>query len=1161
MKKLRPFITEDFPEKKQTHQWGNVMSSALALTLCEEVRKNKKPLLVVTNNSLECDQLTGELRFFLGNEDVAILHFPDWETLPYDHFSPHQDVISERISTLNEISKNKNIILVIAINTLAHRLSPLSFLRGYSFTLKEHDKMDLAILRRELIQAGYSLRDHVYEHGEFSVKGAMIDLFPMGSTQPFRIELFDDEVESIRTFDPESQRSIEKIKSIHLLPAREFPFNKEAIRFFKNRFLNEFDVNPNECPLFLDIEKGVFYAGIEYYLPLFFETTATLFDYLPENTLVFHAGSLQASIQNFWAEINRQYESLRYDRTRPILPAHKMFLPENELFEGFNRFARVIVHDTPLTANTTHHFNAKLVKLDHLVLESKAENPWLKVQQWTHKANIDQGRVLFIAETMGRKETLSEQLKQHAITHQVFTDWFEFMQSEAPIGLTVGLLSQGFQLTEQKISLVPESVLFGRVTRSSRKKQGQQDHSELIVRSLTELKLGDPIIHLDHGVGRYRGLQLLEVENRLHEFVAIEYAATAKLYVPVSSLHLISRYAGFNVDSAPLHRLGHEEWQKEKKKAQEKACDVAVELLDIYARRKTQTADIYTNDAEAYQQFCDQFRFEETVDQNNAIDAILRDLQSGQPMDRLICGDVGFGKTEVAMRACFVTAYHGRQVAILVPTTLLAQQHYESFCDRFAGWPFKIAVLSRFKSAKEQTLSLIDIKEGKVDIVIGTHKLLQDSVQFKNLGLIVVDEEHRFGVRHKEQLNKMRGNLPMLTLTATPIPRTLNMAVSGLRDISIIATPPARRLSIKTFVKEYANNLIKEAISRELLRGGQVYYIHNQIETIAKTVENLQALVPNARITFAHGQMPERELERIMSDFYHKKTTILVCTTIIETGIDIPSANTIIIERADRFGLAQLHQLRGRVGRSFHQAYAYLLTPPPKSMTADANKRLEAISSAQDLGAGFTLATHDMEIRGAGALLGEEQSGHMHTVGFSLYLEMLESAVKSIREGKEVDWKKPLSHGCDINLHLSAIIPETYLPDIHSRLILYKRISGAKSFQALTELKEEMIDRFGLLPEPAQNLFKVTELKLKANELKLTKIDLSAKGGFIDFSEDTPIDPLNIILLVQKQPQQFRFEKGKRLKIYAELIQEEQRFNHVEHLFNEFKKNSAHFKK
>ena len=869
---------------------------------------------------------------------------------------------------------------------------------------------------------------------------------------------------------------------------------------------------------------------------------------------MFHQHNIQEAITHFWDEIQRQYENHRYDKTRPVLLPQQLFLAQNECFQAMNDFGRITLHPNAVVANATHHFNANAEAITLAFTEEKPEQVWLKFKHWLENTHLEKQRVLIAAESMGRRESLGDHLKTQGISYTFFDHWQAFLERPEKVGIIVGTLGQAFRWITTNVVILPESALLGRKTIARRKKRAEADHSELIVRSLTELKLGDPIIHIDHGVGRYRGLQLLKIEGKEHEFVTIEYAKQAKLYVPVSFLHLISRYAGFDVDSAPLHQLGHEEWQKEKKKAQEKAYDMAVELLEIYAKRKAQQIEHYPLDEQAYQQFSDQFRFEETIDQQNAIQAVLKDLQSNQPMDRLICGDVGFGKTEVAMRACFIAAYHGKQVAILVPTTLLAEQHYESFCDRFAGWPFKIAVLSRFKNAKEQDKILSELKAGHIDMVIGTHKLLQENVGFKKLGLIVVDEEHRFGVRHKEQLNKMRGNLPILTLTATPIPRTLNMAVSGLRDISIIATPPQRRLSIKTFVKEHSVPLIKEAITRELLRGGQVYIIHNEVESIEKRAQELQLLVPEARIAFAHGQMPARVLERIMSDFYHKKTTVLVCTTIVETGIDIPSANTMIIERADRFGLAQLHQLRGRVGRSHHQAYAYLITPPIKTLSADAQKRLEAIQSAQDLGAGFTLATHDMEIRGAGTLLGEEQSGHMHTVGFSLYLEMLETAVQAIREGKQAEWNQPIHHGSEVNLHVAAIIPETYLFDIHERLIMYKRISAAKNSESLALIKEEMIDRFGIAPPNVQYLFKTTELKLKAEKLKLTKIELSAKGGWIDFSEDTPINPMTIIQMVQKKPEAFRFEKGKRLKILSAPEQEVARFSYIEELIHALSK-------
>ncbi|HET8731619.1 MAG TPA: transcription-repair coupling factor, partial [Moraxellaceae bacterium] len=737
-----------------------------------------------------------------------------------------------------------------------------------------------------------------------------------------------------------------------------------------------------------------------------------------------------------------------------------------------------------------------------------------------------------------RRESLLELLARASLKPGAVSGWDDFLaRKDTTPAIAVGPLEQGLWLQDPPIAVITESQLLGqRVMQSRRRKATSQDvSSELVIRNLSELQPGAPVVHIDHGVGRYQGLVTLEVDNQAQEFLLLEYADSAKLYVPVSSLQLIARYSGADDDHAPLHRLGTEQWTKARRKAAEQVRDTAAELLNIYARRAARPGHAFSFNESDYALFASGFPFEETADQAAAIIATIADLRAKRPMDRLVCGDVGFGKTEVAMRAAFVAVQDGGQVVVLVPTTLLAQQHYENFRDRFADWPIKIDVLSRFKSAKEQAAALKQLEEGKIDIIIGTHKLLAEDVRFKHLGLIIVDEEHRFGVRHKEALKNMRAEVDMLTLTATPIPRTLNMAFAGMRDLSIIATPPARRLAVKTFVRESHPAVIKEAILRELLRGGQVYYLHNEVESIEKCSQELQALVPEARIGIAHGQMRERELEQVMQQFYHKQFNVLVCTTIVETGIDVPSANTIIMDRADKLGLAQLHQLRGRVGRSHHQAYAYLLTPHQKAMTGDAEKRLEAIAAAGELGAGFALASHDLEIRGAGELLGEEQSGNINTVGFTLYMEMLEQAVKAIRSGKTPNLDQPLAQGTDVNLRISALIPDAYLPDVHNRLMLYKRISNAKDQAELDELQVEMIDRFGLLPEQTKNLFAVTSLKIEAEKLGITKIDASAGGGRLEFGTETKVDPMRLVKMIQTQPRKFRLEGADKLRFIMEM--------------------------
>jgi len=997
-------------------------------------------------------------------------------------------------------------------------------------------------MRLRLEAAGYRCVDTVYEHGEFAVRGALIDLFPMGSPLPYRIDLFDDEIETLRTFDPENQRSIDKVESIRLLPAREFPLKKEAVTGFRARFRERFDVDFRRCPIYQDLSTGITPAGIEYYLPLFYEETATLFDYLPEDSQVFSLPGIEQAAEQFWSDVRNRYEERRVDPERPLLPPAELFMPVEDCFARLKLWPRVVASQQDVEPGIgRERFTAQA--LPELAIEAKASEPLGKLRRFLDEYA---GRVLFTAESAGRREVLLELLARLKLRPQEVEGWEEFLASQERLAITIAPLDEGLQLDD--VALVAESPLFGQRVMQRRRREKSRDGGENVIKNLTELREGSPVVHIDHGVGRYQGLVTLEIEGQAQEFLLLQYAEDAKLYVPVASLHLIARYTGSDDALAPLHRLGSETWQKAKRKAAEQVRDVAAELLDIYARRAAREGYAFKDPQVDYETFAAGFPFEETPDQQAAIDAVREDLLSAKPMDRLVCGDVGFGKTEVAMRAAFIAVHGGRQVGVLVPTTLLAQQHYNSFRDRFADWPVRVEVMSRFKSAKEVQSAIAELAEGKIDILIGTHKLLQDDVKFSNLGLVIIDEEHRFGVRQKEQLKALRSEVDILTLTATPIPRTLNMSIAGMRDLSIIATPPARRLSVRTFVMEQQNTVIKEALLRELLRGGQVYYLHNDVKTIEKCAAYLQALVPEARVAIGHGQMRERDLEQVMSDFYHKRFNVLVASTIIETGIDVPSANTIIIERADKFGLAQLHQLRGRVGRSHHQAYAYLLTPTRKAMTDDAQKRLEAIANAQDLGAGFVLATHDLEIRGAGELLGEGQSGQIQAVGFTLYMEMLERAVKAIRKGEQPNLEQPLGGGPEINLRLAALIPEDYLPDVHARLILYKRIANAADEDGLKELQVEMIDRFGLLPEPTKNLVRLTLLKLQAEKLGITKIDAGPQGGRIEFSADTSVDPMVLIKLIQSQPNRYKFEGATLFKFQVPMERPEERFNTLEAL-------------
>ena len=1129
--------------------WGNLPGAALSLAIAEAASAAKRFTLLLTADSQSADRLEQELRFFA--PDLPVLHFPDWETLPYDLFSPHQDIISQRISSLYRLPELVHGVLVVPITTALHRLAPTHFLLGSSLVLDVGQTLDVEQMRTRLEASGYRYVDTVYEHGEFTVRGALIDLFPMGSKLPYRIDLFDDEIETLRTFDPETQRSIEKVDSIRLLPAREFPLQKDEVTRFKARFRERFDVDFRRSPIFQDLSSGITPAGIEYYLPLFFESTSTLFDYLPQDTQVFSLPGIEQAAEQFWNDVRNRYEERRIDPMRPLLPPAELFLPVEDCFARLKTWPRVIASQAPLEG--AQMFPASV--LPDLAIQAKAANPLAALAGYIEDFP---GRVLFTAESAGRREVLLELLERLKLRPQTVDGWQEFVSSKARLAITIAPLDDGLQLNDPALALIAESPLFGqRVMQRRRREKRSDGGNDAVIKNLTELREGAPVVHIDHGVGRYLGLATLEIDGQAAEFLTLEYAEAAKLYVPVANLHLIARYTGSDDALAPLHRLGSETWQKAKRKAAEQVRDVAAELLNIYARRAARVGYAFADPALDYETFSAGFAFEETPDQQTAIEAVREDMLAAKPMDRLVCGDVGFGKTEVAMRAAFIAVHGGKQVAILVPTTLLAQQHYNSFRDRFADWPVRVEVMSRFKSAKEVNDAVAELAEGKIDIVIGTHKLLQDDVKIKNLGLMIIDEEHRFGVRQKEQMKNLRSEVDILTLTATPIPRTLNMAVSGMRDLSIIATPPARRLSVRTFVMEQNKSTVKEALLRELLRGGQVYYLHNDVKTIEKCAADLAELVPEARIGIGHGQMRERDLEQVMSDFYHKRFNVLIASTIIETGIDVPSANTIIIERADKFGLAQLHQLRGRVGRSHHQAYAYLLTPPRQQITGDAEKRLEAIANTQDLGAGFVLATNDLEIRGAGELLGEGQSGQIQAVGFTLYMEMLERAVKAIRKGEQPNLDQPLGGGPEVNLRVPALIPDDYLPDVHTRLILYKRIASAVDEEGLKDLQVEMIDRFGLLPEPTKNLVRITLLKLQAEKLGIKKIDGGPQGGRLEFAAETPVDPLTLIKLIQSQPKRYKFEGATLFKFMVPMERTEERFNVVEALLERLTPASA----
>jgi len=1132
------------PVKNGDTKWlGGVEGASAGWLIAQAATQQQGLTVVICRDTTSALTLEGEVNFFAADQEVQILPFPDWETLPYDNFSPHQDIISNRLTSLHQLPLLKQGIIIVPVSTLMHRIVPKEFLSANTLLVKRGQSIDIDKLRMQLTQAGYVAVESVFSHGEFAFRGSIIDLFPMGSQDPFRIDLFDDEVDSLRTFDPETQRSIEQINEINLLPAREFPLTDSAISLFKRQWRERFDVNVKSCPTYQDVSNGFAPAGIEYYLPLFFDQTNTLFDYLPENTLLISEGALESKSQEFWQDASGRYEERRHDIENPILTPGELFLNANEFMRALKAFRKLQFSSEPVAGAGRSNLACNIPA--QLSVEAQSSKPLSALEG--HLANTTQSRILFCAESAGRREALLELLKRIKINPKLVDSWQQFSQSKAQFCICIFPLSRGFSATNHW-EVISESQLFGHQVFQQRRRTKEKSQSELVVRNLTELHLHSPVVHIDHGVGRYLGLETIVIDDQSNEFVKLSYANDATLYVPVANLHLISRYSGSSDELAPLHRLGTEQWSKARQKAAEKIRDTAAELLSIYARRAARKGFSFDSPADEYQRFAANFPFEETPDQAMAIQAVIRDMTSIQPMDRLICGDVGFGKTEVAMRAAFIAVQSGKQVAILVPTTLLAQQHYENFNDRFADMAVNIDIVSRFKTAKEQALTLGKLKSGSVDIIIGTHKLIQNDVKFARLGLVIIDEEHRFGVQQKERLKSMRSEVDILTMTATPIPRTLNMAMSGMRDLSIIATPPAKRLSVNTFVRESDPSIIKEAILRELLRGGQVYILHNEVKTIDKLARELAELVPEARIGVGHGQMRERQLEQVMSDFYHKRFNVLLSTTIIETGIDVPNANTIIIERADKFGLAQLHQLRGRVGRSHHQAYAYLLTPSLKTISKDAKKRLEAIAEATDLGAGFTLASHDLEIRGAGELLGDDQSGQIQGIGFTLYMEMLEQAIEAIREGKTPNLDKPLQFGSEINLHIPALIPDDYLPDVHSRLVMYKRISSSKNDTDLKELQIEMIDRFGLLPQSSKNLFRITALKHSAAALKISKIDAGAGSGKIDFLPDTDINPMLLVDLVQKQPKRFKLAGASQLKFILPMPGPEERFKAIEQL-------------
>jgi len=1101
------------------HRQSGLAGAADALYLAK-LAHQAAPLVVVCASAWDANRLAEELRWF--DPDLRVCAFPDWETLPYDAFSPHPDLVSERLATLYQISRGEFDVAVVALATSLYRLAPPGFLAAHTFFLKQKTSLDEAGFRAQMALGGYTHVNQVYAPGEFSVRGGLIDLFPMGSAVPYRIDLFDNEIETIRAFDVDTQRSIYPVSDVRLLPAREFPLDEAGITRFRQNFREHFEGDPSKSKLYKDVSNGLAPAGIEYYLPLFFDATATLFDYLPKATrLVFH-GALDTAGQAFWADTQGRYRLLSGDRDRPLLPPAELFLPTDAFFTLAKTYERL---------DLTQSGEGLARPLPPIAVDRREVHPVAKL-----KAFVDgfAGRVLIVAPSPGRRETLHEYLAEHGLATTLADTWHDALTHDNRILLTHGPLAEGFITADGAFAIVTETELYAIPPKTRRAREARTTQIDNLLRDLSELKPGDAVVHAQYGVGQYLGLTNMDLGDGATEFLQLEYARGDKLYVPVANLHLISRYAGAGEGEAPLHRLGTDQWEKARRRAMQAARDTAAELLNLYALRAAREGYAFTFSPHDYEAFAEGFGYEETPDQAAAIAAVMADMQSGKPMDRLVCGDVGFGKTEVALRAAFMAVMGGYQVAVLVPTTLLAEQHFNNFSDRFSQWPVKLAELSRFRTAKEQAAALQALADGTIDIVIGTHRLIQKDVKFARLGLVILDEEHRFGVRQKERLKALRAEVDVLTLTATPIPRTLAMSLEGIRDFSVIATAPQKRLAVKTFVQSFSGGLIREAVLRELKRGGQVYFLHNEVSTIEAMRERLEKLLPEARIRVGHGQMGERELEQVMRDFYQQRYDVLLCTTIIETGIDVPTANTILINRADKFGLAQLHQLRGRVGRSHHQAFAYLLVEEDRTLTPQAKKRLEAIQLMEELGSGFHLAMHDLEIRGAGEVLGEKQSGEILEVGFSLYNDMLAGAVASLKAGREPDMSQPLGIVSEINLHLPALLPDDYCPDVHERLVLYKRLASCHDADELAALHEELIDRFGELPDAARALLAVHRLRMTTRAWGIVKLDVSGEGMSVQFTPNPPIDPGKIITLIQGKAG-YRLAGPDRLKLDIKL--------------------------
>ena len=1221
-------MTYPIPKHREKSRWLNLSQGSLPLALARYL-PHKRLKVVLTQDAEQALRLQTAWRFFRPHDTAVFL--PDWETLPYERFSPHQDLVSERLSALWQIKSGAADVLFVPVATAMQKLPPVPFLAGRTFWLKTGQTLDIGRLKTDLVDAGYNHVSHVVAAGEFAVRGGIVDLFPMGSEMPYRIDLFDDEIDSIKTFDTETQRTISPVSEIRLLPAHEFPTDSEAQKIFRSRFREEVDGNPNDAAVYKAVSNGHFGAGVEYYLPLFFENELeTLFDYIGEDALFVSLGDVHAEANRFWSDVKSRYAMAQGDETYPpLLPQH-LYLSADVFAGRLKNYGQVL----PDVSGKEHI-------LPDLAVNRQSDEPLQALKDFQ---TTFEGRILLCAESLGRRETMLGFLQQNGLKAKPVSDWQGFLSAHEPLMITVAPLAYGFKLgglqspsqqqptsasegegkavadqtkfsaaatnplpsplpqereqsaaavsddlktksslypienslhgqirqqpapspvgegwgegkavaAQSAIAVITESELYQYVARSRvhnrRKKHAAV--SDGLLRDLAEINIGDPVVHEEHGIGRYMGLVTMDLGGETNEMMLLEYAGEAQLYVPVSQLHLISRYSGQAHENVALHKLGSGAWNKAKRKAAEKARDTAAELLNLYAQRAAQSGHKFEINELDYQAFADGFGYEETEDQAAAIAAVIKDLTQAKPMDRLVCGDVGFGKTEVALRAAFVAVMGGKQVAVLAPTTLLVEQHAQNFADRFADFPVKVASLSRFNNSKATKAALEGMADGTVDIVIGTHKLVQDDIKFKNLGLVIIDEEHRFGVRQKEQLKRLRANVDILTMTATPIPRTLSMALEGLRDFSLITTAPSRRLAVKTFVKPFSEGSVREAVLRELKRGGQVFFLHNEVDTIENMRERLETLLPEARIGVAHGQLRERELEQVMRDFLQQRFNVLLCSTIIETGIDIPNANTIIINRADKFGLAQLHQLRGRVGRSHHQAYAYLLTP--EYITKDAEKRLDAIAAADELGAGFTLAMQDLEIRGAGEILGEGQSGEMIQVGFTLYTEMLKQAVRDLKKGRQPDLDAPLGITTEIKLHSPALLPESYCPDIHERLVLYKRLAVCETVQQINAIHEELVDRFGLPEQPVKTLIESHHLRLAAKELGIDAIDATSEAVTVTFGKHNNVDPTEIILLIQND-KKYRLAGVDKLRFTAEMENIDVRINTVKNVLKTLK--------